>query len=78
MDFRGASPGGYMRFTQNLRQSLGVYTEFLKHSFASFGGYFLKGEADPPPTAPVENINYMYEASLKNKKLYKILAHPIL
>jgi uroporphyrinogen-III decarboxylase len=36
--------------------------------FASFGGYFLKGGDDPPPTAPVENINYMYEASLKYGK----------
>ncbi|MBC8387981.1 MAG: hypothetical protein H8E13_08030 [Actinobacteria bacterium] len=33
--------------------------------FAPYSGYFLKGGDDPPPTAPVENVNYMYEASLK-------------
>jgi len=33
--------------------------------FASYGGYFLKGGDDPPPSSPVENINYMYEAVLK-------------
>jgi uroporphyrinogen decarboxylase len=33
--------------------------------FARYGGYFLKGGDDPPPTAPVENVNYFYEAALK-------------
>lgn len=33
--------------------------------FAPCGGYFLKGGDDPPPSAPIENINYMYEAASK-------------
>jgi len=36
--------------------------------FAPHGGYFLKGGDDPPPTAPVENINYMYESVVKYGK----------
>ncbi|MCL4378923.1 MAG: hypothetical protein M1475_07495 [Actinobacteria bacterium] len=36
--------------------------------FARYGGYFLKGGDDPPPTASVENINYMYEAAVKYGK----------
>jgi len=32
--------------------------------FAPYGGYFLKGGDDPPPTAPVENINCFYEAAV--------------
>jgi len=39
----------------------------LEH-FAPFGGYFLKGGDDPPPTAPVENINYMFEAAIRYGK----------
>jgi len=36
--------------------------------FAPYGGYFLKGGDDPPPTASIENINYMYEAAIKYGK----------